>query len=232
MIPKKIHYCWFGRKPKPDSVLKYIQTWIDKMPDYEIIEWNEDNFDVNIYAYTKEAYFAGKYAFVSDVARLYALFNNGGIYFDTDIKVVKAFDNELMMNDAFIGFEHDRYIGTAVIACNKNEPIIEEFLDVYKKIHFFTNFKYDETTNVFRITELFNKKGLILNNYKQKIENFVVYPQNYFSAKHFRTGEYYNDSNTYAIHDFMCSWTNTKYSVIERIVNKLKIFFNILRYYI
>ena len=107
MIPKIIHYCWFGRKPKPQKVLEYIETWKKFFPDFEMKEWNEDNFDVNMMPYTKEAYYAKKYAFVSDVARLYALVHEGGIYFDTDIRVVKRFSDELLNSHGFLGFEHD-----------------------------------------------------------------------------------------------------------------------------
>lgn len=127
MIPKIIHYCWFGRKPKPQKVLEYIETWKKFFPDFEMKEWNEDNFDVNMMPYTKEAYYAKKYAFVSDVARLYALVHEGGIYFDTDIRVVKRFSDELLNSHGFLGFEHDVLITTGVMACEAECPILKTF---------------------------------------------------------------------------------------------------------
>ena len=93
MIPRIIHYCWFGRKPKPEKVIEYINTWKEHCPDYEIIEWNEDNFDVNQMPFTREAYKTRKFAFVSDVCRLFALMKFGGIYMDTDVRVLKSFDD-------------------------------------------------------------------------------------------------------------------------------------------
>lgn len=128
MIPKIIHYCWFGRKEKPLSVLKYIETWKRHFPDYDIKEWNENNFDVYQLSFTKEAYFAKKYAFVSDVCRLYALYTEGGIYFDTDIIALKRFPEDILSHKAFAGFEHEIYIGTGIIGSEKNNVIIKQLL--------------------------------------------------------------------------------------------------------
>ena len=113
MIPKKIHYCWFGGGSKPAEVLNYIEGWKEVMPDFEIIEWNEDNFDVNMMQFTKEAYEKKKYAFVSDVARLWALSEEGGLYFDTDIEAVKSF-SDLLTEPIIIGYEYKDRIGTGV----------------------------------------------------------------------------------------------------------------------
>lgn len=104
MIPKIIHYCWFGRKEKPQQVVRFIEGWKQKLPNYTIKEWNEDNFDVNSCDFTREAYIHKKYAFVSDVARLYALFVEGGIYMDTDVEVIKSFD-DLLHESFLIGYE-------------------------------------------------------------------------------------------------------------------------------
>ena len=102
MIPKIIHYCWFGGKPKPQKVIEYIETWKKFCPDYEIKEWNEDNFDVNMMPYTREAYKMKRFAFVSDVCRMYALAKFGGIYFDTDIEVKRSFDKLLSLHSFFV----------------------------------------------------------------------------------------------------------------------------------
>ena len=106
MIPKKIHYCWFGRNPLPESALKCIESWRKYLPDYEIIEWNEDNFDVNSIPYTQQAYAARKYAFVSDYARFKILYEHGGLYFDTDVEVIKPMD-DIVADGPFMGFEID-----------------------------------------------------------------------------------------------------------------------------
>lgn len=111
MIPRKIHYCWFGRGEKPRLAQKCIASWKKYCPDYEIIEWNEDNFDVNRNAYTQMCYKEKKYAFLTDYLRLLIVEEHGGIYFDTDVEAVRSFD-ELLDNPAFFGFENDRFVNT------------------------------------------------------------------------------------------------------------------------
>ena len=106
MIPKVIHYCWFGRNPLPPLAVKCIESWKKFLPGYEIKEWNEDNFDVNIIPYIQEAYEARKYAFVSDYARFYILYHHGGIYFDTDVEVIKSID-DIIERGAFMGCENE-----------------------------------------------------------------------------------------------------------------------------
>ena len=104
MIPKIIHYCWFGRKPLPPLAVKCIESWKKYLPDYTIKEWNEDNFDINIVPYTREAYEVGKYAFVSDYARFYILYHHGGLYFDTDVEVIRPMD-DLVGRGAFLAWD-------------------------------------------------------------------------------------------------------------------------------
>ena len=113
-IPKKIHYCWFGKNVKPQSAIKCIESWKKFFPDYEIIEWNETNFDINFNRYAREAYKVKKYAFFTDVARLYIIYKYGGIYFDVDVEVIKSFDDILKNNDVFFGLEDLNYINTGV----------------------------------------------------------------------------------------------------------------------
>lgn len=225
MIPKIIHYCWFGRKPKPQKVLEYIETWKKFFPDFEMKEWNEDNFDVNMMPYTKEAYYAKKYAFVSDVARLYALVHEGGIYFDTDIRVVKRFSDELLNSHGFLGFEHDVLITTGVMACEAECPILKTFLDDYNKRRFFKNLFFDDSTNVSYLTALMNKKGVILNNTEQVIDNLIILPQIYLCANDRRTHKIYADGKTYAIHEFSYTWGDK-----SRIRKRLIQAYTILKY--
>ncbi len=231
MIPKTIHYCWFGRNPKSESVLRYIQTWKEKMPDYTIKEWNEENFDVNYNAFTQEAYFAQKYAFVSDVARLYALVSDGGIYLDTDIIVLKHFPDELLNQKGFAGFEHEFFIGTGVMACEKGNDIIREFLSFYETKHFFENFRFNQTPNVQYFTSLLKSKGLIINNKQQDIAGFLIYPQDIFCCKDCRTLQTYNNDKSLSIHDFAGTWIKEDNGISQKLKNRFSELITILRYY-
>lgn len=135
MIPKVIHYCWFGKKPLPELALKCIESWKKYCPDYEIKEWNEESFDINMYIYARQAYDAKKWAFVSDVARLYVLYQEGGIYMDTDVELLKSIDC-FLENDAFSGFEDKKSVPTGIMGAVKNNNVIKEFLDEYNEAFF------------------------------------------------------------------------------------------------
>ena len=137
MIPKKIHYCWFGGKSKPQKVLDCIASWRQFLPDYQIVEWNEENFDIYQNRYAREAYEAQKYAFVSDFARLKILYDEGGIYLDTDIEVVQNFEN-FLHHGAFMGFEYWKFLATCVIGAEPQHPMIWDFLRIF---HFKKNLK-------------------------------------------------------------------------------------------
>ena len=231
MIPKKIHYCWFGGKEKPRSVLEYIETWKKFLPDYEIKEWNEKNFDVNKFSYTKEAYYAKKYAFVSDVARLYALVNEGGIYFDTDIRVLKSFPDSLLSNKAFTSFEHDINVATGVLGSEPFNPLFVRFLDFYTKLNFFCRLKYNDAPNVNYFTRMLEQyEGLKRNNKCQILENITVYPQVYFCANDCRTGIRYNNDDTYTIHEFSGTWCAQKNTFLKRLKNRIDMSLVILKY--
>lgn len=206
LIPPKIHYCWFGGNPLPESAQKCIATWKRYCPDYEIVEWNESNFDVNCCEYVSEAYEAKKWAFVSDVARLHALVNHGGIYLDTDVELVKPLD-DILSYEAVSGFESKSRIGTALMACMKGHPLFTEFLDEYRDSHFLNkDSSYDITPNVLRITNTCVKYGLKLDNSLQTINGFTLFPCDYFSPKDFDTGALTVTDNTYSIHHFEGSW--------------------------
>ena len=154
MIPKIIHYCWFGDKEMPAQLKKYIKSWKKYCSDYEIKLWNEENFDINSNQYVKEAYENKKYAFVTDYVRLFALYNYGGIYMDTDVEILKPLDG-FVQNKAFFGFESKDYIQTALIGSEPSHPIIKEFLDYYWYSHFINNSdECDTTTNVKIITKI------------------------------------------------------------------------------
>lgn len=176
MIPKIIHYCWFGGKPLPDLAKKCISSWKKYCPDYEIIEWNETNFDLYYNDYVKEAYESKKWAFITDVVRLYALVNFGGIYMDTDVEVLKSLD-EFLDNEAFSGFEAKDRIPTGIMASEKGSAIMSELLSDYEGVHFKNDDgSLDMTTNVTRITDVCLKHGLQLNGEFQVVNGFALYP--------------------------------------------------------
>lgn len=207
-IPKVIHYCWFGRGKKSELHEKCIKSWKEKCPDYKIIEWNEDNFDINMNTYVKEAYECKKYAFVSDFVRLYVLYNYGGIYMDTDVEVIKPLD-ELLFVDGFSGFETKKCIPTGIIAAIKGNMWIKDQLDSYKNDRFIDEFGNQILiTNVERITRISKEKhGFIPNGNKQILKyGMVMYPREYFCPKSVITGKVVLTKNTYVIHHFDSSW--------------------------
>jgi hypothetical protein len=208
MIPKIIHYCWFGKNDKPESVEKYLATWREKCTDYEIIEWNESNFDINSNAFCRESYKAKKWAFVADYVRLAVLYKYGGIYMDTDVEVLKSFD-DLLANNGFLCFENKKMVSIGTIGICKQSPIIKELLDLYKHMKF-TNDDgtFNMTTNLTYVTDLLsNKYGLKLDGKKQVLPgNILVLPMNAFIAKSYWTGWIMADDDTYAIHHYAASW--------------------------
>lgn len=206
MIPKIIHYCWFGGNKKPKLAQKCIKSWKKYCPDYEIIEWNEDNFDLNYNAYVKEAYESEKWAFVTDVVRLFALVNVGGIYMDTDVEVLRPLDS-LLQYEAVSGFEDETHISTAFMALKKGHPMFKELLDEYQKVHFIKDDNSpDLTTNVTRITNACMKYGFKPNNQKQTVNGLTLLPNDYLCPKDFHSGKICLTNNSYVIHHFSGSW--------------------------
>lgn len=176
MIPKIIHYCWFGKGEMPVLAKQCLRSWETILCEYQIIRWDEENFDINICDYVKEAYDAKKYAFVTDYVRLYVMYNYGGIYMDTDVEVLQVLDT-FLHNEAFSGFENEVDIPTGIMACEKGYLCFGELLDEYKDKHFLKkDGTYDFTTNVELITNYYIKKGLKQNNEKQIIDGFLIMP--------------------------------------------------------
>ena len=200
MIPKIIHYCWFGRKPMPDLALQCIESWHRFMPDYEFKIWDEESFDVNALPYTQEAYKARRYAFVSDVARLKALSVFGGIYFDVDFEVFKPFD-DLLGYKAFAGFEGSKYnpVMMGVIASEANGAWVEEQLESYLGRNFIVDGKEDLTTNVQFVTHNMQRNGFIPDGKEQDYKDLHIFPVEYFCPK-LTTGEYVRSEHTYCEH--------------------------------
>ena len=212
MIPKIIHYCWFGQKKKNKRIMSCINSWKQHLPDYQFMEWNEENFDVDNKVYTQEAYNEKKYAFVSDVARLTALEKFGGIYLDTDVLVYKNFD-EILKHKCVFGFEESNYVATSFMACEPHYYLIKEFLDYYEKL------RYGEfQTNVIILTELLDGKGLARDNGYQILEKeIVIYPQEYFSPYDYINCVMKKTPNTVCAHLFFVSWGN-KTEKLKRLI--------------
>lgn len=218
MIPKKIHYIWLGRGEKSELTNKCIASWKKYLKDYEIIEWNEDNFDINSNTYLKEAYQNKKYAFASDYIRLKVLYDHGGIYMDTDVEVIKNLD-EFLNNKAFSGFENNNFIPTGIMASEPKNKWIKKLLKDYENIHFIKpDGSFDITTNVVRITNT-TKENYDLNliSSYQDLGDVVFYPYDYFCPKDWNTGKILITKNTYTIHHFSGSWhTDTEKKQIAK----------------
>lgn len=213
MIPKIIHYCWFGRGPLPKSAKKCIDSWQKFLPDYEIKEWNEDNFDVNSIPYTQQAYEAKKYAFVSDYARFWILYHYGGLYFDTDVEVVGNMD-EIIDGGAFMGIEQGAFLnGMPMVApglglgVEAEHPFYKRMLQVYGSLSYK---KADGTQNMTTIVAYTTKElyahGMKVSEDKQKICGIWIYPADYFCPMDSTTGIVTMTKRTVAIHHYDCSW--------------------------
>ena len=224
MIPKKIHYCWFGRGPKNELAVKCVESWKRVLPDYEIKEWNEDNFDINQNQYVKEAYEARKFAFVTDYVRLYALYHEGGVYMDTEVEVLKTY-TPFLHHKAFSGFETDGNVPTGMMAAEKGSIWAKDLLDGYKDRRFMkSDGQPDMTTNTTVITQYMLSKGLVLNNTFQDFpELCTMYPADYFCPKDHRTGKIKCTKNTVCIHHFAGSWLT--HSFLGDLKHKSKVFF-------
>ena len=211
MIPRIIHYCWFGRGPMPELALRCIDSWHKFMPDYQYKLWNEDNFDIESVPYVKEAYESRKFAFVTDYVRLYALFTEGGIYMDTDVEVLKPYD-DLLSLPGFTGYEGSKFMPpvTGTMASEPGNAWVKEQLEAYDSLHFIKpDGTLDTTTNTVRISEIMKKGGFVQNGKKQVYKDMHIFPGDYFCPRQ-TTGEYLLTENTYCDHHFMGSWAGGK----------------------
>lgn len=211
MIPHKIHYCWFGGSPLPLLAKDCIATWHKYMPDWEFKLWDEKNFDIECIPYTAEAYKSGKYAFVSDYARLWALEQEGGLYLDVDFEVYKPFDNLCHLN-AFAGIEGSKHhpVMMGVCASQPHGQWVTEMLEAYTKRHFLqSNGTPDLTTNVQFITSIMAANGFRQDGTEQDYKDLHIFPVDYFSPRQ-TTGEYIRSENTYCEHKGLGSWSGNK----------------------
>lgn len=211
MIPKIIHYCWFGGKPLPEDAKKCIESWKRYMPDYEIKEWNEQNFDVNSIPYTAQAYAAGKYAFVSDYARFKVLYEQGGLYFDTDVEVIKPFD-DILSRGAFMGCELAALRGGAVnpglgLGVAPGLGLYKEILDKYATLSFLNDDgSLNLTTVVKYTTDILISHGLKATDEIQTIAEVNIYPKEYFNPLNDNTGKLEITPRTHSIHWYSKTW--------------------------
>lgn len=211
MIPRIIHYCWFGRGPMSDLAQRCIESWQRIMPDYAYRLWNEDSFDVHSVPYVKEAYDSGKYAFVTDYVRLFALYTEGGIYMDTDVEVLKPYD-DLLDLPGFTGYEGSKHLPpvTGTMASEPGNIWVKEQLDSYEGTHFILpDGTLDLTTNTVRIARIMKAGGFVSDGKKQVYKDMHIFPVEYFCPRQ-TTGEILMTDNTYCDHHFVGSWNSNK----------------------
>lgn len=220
-IPKIIHYCWFGKKKIPEQYKKWMESWKYYCSDYEIVEWNENNYDVYKNKYLAQSYELRKWAFVSDYARIDIINEYGGIYLDTDVEIIKNID-EMLMNDAYCGFESNQYVNYGLgFGAKKHHIIIKEIKNYYDNIEFILK---DGTLNQINCpiiqTEIMKKQGLICNGEFQIVGGMTVYPSRILCGMSPHSFRIANDlSYTYAIHHFSGSWVDDNQGKIRFISN-------------
>ncbi|MBP7510107.1 MAG: glycosyl transferase, partial [Prolixibacteraceae bacterium] len=221
---KVIHYCWFGKNPKPKLILKCIESWKKYCPDYEIKEWNEDNFDVNCCNYVKEAYAARKWAFVSDYCRFYVLYHYGGIYLDTDVELLKPLDK---LSENFVGFESKNRVNSGLIrGAVSGDIICKLMLDSYKESSFLNP---DGSLNLLTVcdreTDILCAHGMKKDNTLQIIDGTTVYPSEYFNPMDLTTEKIKPTNKTVSIHHYAASWVSKNERMRGRIAKWIYLFF-------
>lgn len=209
MIPKIIHYCWFGGGKKSEMIEHCMSSWKKYLPDYEIVEWNESNINVNENKYISAAFKAKKWAFVSDYARLYALYTQGGIYMDTDVLVLKNLD-VFLKHKFFTGFESKDSPVTAVMGATSGHNVIKELLDMYESMSFInSDGSYNMTTNTITITQYLLNKGVVPNGKLQLVGDITIYPAIVFCPNTLSMVFNINSSKSFTIHKNERSWGNS-----------------------
>lgn len=222
MIPKIIHYIWFGGKPYSKKIKKCIESWHKYMPDYELKLWNEESFDIdNSCKFVKEAFAQKKYAFVSDYVRVFALYNYGGIYLDTDIELIKPIDSSMLTSGrCILGTDESGYLTALMISAPK-QSYFEELLNYYNSIKFINNdgTLNTEVNNTYMQEILFNYGYKILNKQQRLTNDIIIYPDDYFHARSLTSGKLNITSNTYSIHWHTITWVTPK----TRLINFIRI---------
>ena len=226
-IPKIIHYCWFSGKPMPEVLRQCVETWKEYCPDYEFICWNESNYNLEKYRYTKEAYDLEKWGYIPDIVRLDVLYEMGGFYFDTDVKFLKNLD-DLRYQEAFCGREragHVNFGGGS--GCIVHSKVVKEILEFRKDVPFqLKNGQFNAEASGYYETAPLMKKGLKIEDINQKLDGINVYSSEFFSPYNYINGDNIKNGNTYSIHFFSGSWleggetlrkeTRERYTTIKR----------------
>ena len=229
MVAKIIHYCWFGGKPLPKYAKNNIASWKKFFPDYEIKEWNEENFDINMIPYTRDSYSQKKYAFVSDFARYWILNNYGGLYFDTDVEVIKSFD-DILKKGPFLGIEKNKDkisinpgLGMGAI---KGMNFYKRMIDFYSLL---PQTDIVEPYLVSKTTEFLNQDGFTQEDRLQKVDDIFIYPNEYFNPLDDYTGKITITSNTHSIHFYAKSWIKNYGIVRNYLSHKFHFFLKIFK---
>lgn len=219
LIPKEIHYIWFGRGEKSDLVKRCISKAKELLPDWHFNEWNEDNYDINQCDYIKEAYESKKYAFAADYARYDVLYKYGGVYLDTDVELLKCIPDVFLEDEGFAGMEGNNKVAPGLIfAVKPNNFIVKEIIDDYRKDHFLEhNGKYNYKTVVDRTTEVLQRHGFVLNGEEQVVEGVHIYPCEYFCAYNFITEDFEITENTISIHHYEATWLKGRTRIKRRV---------------
>lgn len=237
-IPHVIHYFWFGKGSKTPLAEKCISSWRKYLPDYEIKEWNESNFNVNLNTYTKQAYESAKYAFVSDVARLWVLYNYGGVYLDIDVELIQN-PSLIIEKGPFLGTEKSIYDNNtlflavgSLFGVEKGNKVIQEVLSTYDNDEFWKNGKQNLRTINHRITDIFLSKGWNRLDINQEFMGLQLYSSLYFSPLDWKTTKLRVSKNTYCIHWFSGSWFDSNlFSNLKKIILRLVPDFFLIKYF-
>ena len=217
MIPKVIHYCWFGRNPKSATVEKCIDSWKKYCPDYEVVEWNEDNFDISCIPFVREAYDSKKWAFVTDYVRLKIIYEKGGIYLDTDVELIKSLDSLLQLS-AYAGCQDDGLINTGLgFGAEKGNKMIYEMMVDYHCRHFDASIECCNRIACPIInSRVLERFGFVPDGNKQEIYGMTLFPVDYFSPKSSQTYITRITDNTYSIHHFDATWKSKNQHVKQK----------------
>ena len=209
-IPKIIHYCWFGKKEMEEEQKQCILSWKKFLPNYEIKEWNESNFDIEQCQFAREAYEQGKYAFVSDYARAKILYEEGGIYLDTDMKVLREIPTFIIQNQ-FLGFERKAFVGTAIMGMNAGNEMMKAMVEHYEQHSFVqSDGTTDQIANVSLLTDFLKQRGLVLGGERQSVAGIEIYPREWFYPKKLGEGKFRFTEDTVAVHLCKNSWMSTR----------------------
>ena len=208
MIPHKIHYCWFGNNPKSKLICKCISSWKKFFPDWEIIEWNESNYDVNKNEYISQAYKQKKWAFVVDYARFDILNECGGIFFDTDVEVLRSLPEKFLEYHAFTGFESDYTVNPGLVfAAEPHQPMLQKIMSAYRNKQFGEKIEGRMENIVDIVTSVLDHNGLIRNNTFQIVSGVAVFPKEYFCCFNHEIQAFEIGENTISIHHYVASWS-------------------------